>query len=120
MKITRYGLFLKRLEVLARIGIHAFERQKPQRLVISIELELEPDGLPVADAIDGTLDYDWVREKVLELTASRHWDLQETLAREIVAAIAGRPEVRRVVVETAKPDVFADVEVVGCRLEASR
>lgn len=120
MKITRYGLFFKRLEVIARIGIHAFEREKPQRLVISIELELDPDALPAADIIDGALDYDWVRDEVLRLAASRHWDLQETLARTIIETIASRREVRRLVVETAKPDVFADVDVVGCRLEANR
>lgn len=120
MNIKSYRLFLQRLEVPARIGIHAFERQEAQRLAISIELELDPAALPSADAIAGTFDYDWVRDEVLRLVASRHYDLQETLAREIVGVMAGRLEVRRVVVETAKPDVFADVEAVGCRLEASR
>lgn len=120
MNITCYGLFLKRLEVLARIGIHAFEREQAQRLAISIEIELDPAELPTADTIQGTFDYDWVRDEVLRLVASRHFDLQETLAREIATLITSRREVRRVVVETAKPDVFPDVEVVGCRLEARR
>jgi dihydroneopterin aldolase len=120
MKVSSYTLFLKRLEVEARIGIHAFERDRPQRLLVSIELEMELAALPGADAIEGTFDYDWVREEVRRLVGLRHYDLQETLAGEIVSVLASRREVRRVVVETAKPDVFADAEVVGCRLEAKR
>ncbi len=120
MNLIGYTLFLDKLEVQARIGIHDFERNGPQRLLIGIEIEIAPDALPAGDDIAETLDYDWVRDEVVKLVAGRHFDLQETLARAIVEIVGQRPEVRRVVVKTAKPDVFADVAAVGCRLEARR
>ena len=120
MRITGYKLFLDKLEVQARIGIHDFERIGPQRLAIAIEIEIAPEAIPVRDDIGDTLDYDWVREAVRTLVASRHFDLQETLARAIVEIIGQRREVRGLVVETAKPDVFPDVGTVGCRLVAQR
>lgn len=120
MKIERFTLFLTGFEIQARIGIHDFERCGPQRLTITIELELEPARLPARDDIADTFDYDWVHAEVLRLAACQHYELQETLARAIVQRLAERPEIVRAVVETAKPDVFSDVAAVGCRIEARR
>lgn len=120
MKIDRFTLFLRGLEIQARIGIHDFERAAPQRLAITIEIEIEPSRLPASDDIAATLDYDWVRAEVIRLAASRHFDLQETLAQGVMQVLAQRAEILRAVVETAKPDVFPDVAAVGCRIEARR
>lgn len=120
MNVSGYALFLKCLEVQARIGIHEFERRGPQRLLISIQVDLFTSNLPAGDHIEGAFDYDWVRDRILILVASRHFDLQETLARAIAEIVVERPEVQRVIVETAKPDVYADVSEVGCRLEARK
>lgn len=120
MIVSSYRLFLQSLVVEARIGIHDFERDGAQRLRIDIEMELALDALPATDDIALALDYDWVRDEARRLAAAQHYDLQETLARSIIAVLAARPEIVRVVVVTAKPDVYADVEAVGCRLEAHR
>lgn len=120
MQIDRYSLFLKDLEIETRIGIHDFERTAPQRLSISIEIEIDAARLPARDDIADTFDYDEVRNEVRRLAASRHFDLQETLARAIVDKLSVWPQIVRVMVETAKPDVYRDVAAVGCRIEARR
>ena len=120
MNIESYSLFLKRFEIETRIGIHDFERNAPQRLLISIEVEIDHDRLPTRDDIAETFDYDWLRDEVRRLVASRHFDLQETLVRAILDALSHRREVVRAVVETAKPDVYPDVAAVGCRVVARR
>jgi dihydroneopterin aldolase len=120
MKIGRFTLFLRGFEVQARIGIHDFERAAPQRLAIALEIDIDPSRLPDRDDIAETFDYDWVRAEVLRLVASRHFELQETLAQGVMQILAQRPEIVRAIVETAKPDVFPDVAAVGCRIEAQR
>ena len=120
MKLERFSIFLDGFEVEADIGIHDFERKAPQRIAIRIELELDPADLPSRDDIADTLDYDWLRLEVKRLVAGRRFDLQETLARAILDIVAGKPQVRRAIVETAKPDVYPDARAVGCRLEARR
>ncbi len=120
MKTDRFTLFLRGLEIQARIGIHDFERAAPQRLVITIEIDIEASRLPASDDIAATLDYDWVRAEVIRLAGSQHYELQETLAQAVMRALADRPEIVRAVIETAKPDVFPDVAAVGCRIEARR
>jgi dihydroneopterin aldolase len=120
MRVQRFKLFLKGFEVEARIGIHDFERRAPQRLSIGVEVEIDPARLPSSDDIGQTFDYDWIRDEVLHLVSGRHFDLQETLAQEVLNRLAQRPEIVAAVVETAKPDVFPDVAAVGCRIEARR
>jgi dihydroneopterin aldolase len=107
MKIERFCLFLEGFEIDVSIGIHDFERNGPQRLAIGIEIAM-------------TFDYDWVRDEVHRLAKGRHFNLQETLAQEILAVLSQRSEIVRAVVETAKPDVYPDVDAVGCRIEARR
>ncbi len=120
MKVSNYTLFLDRLVVEAEIGIHDFERGQPQRVAISISVDISPDRLPGTDDIAATFDYDWVRLQVLELVRGRRFELQETLAKGIVDILASRPEIVRITVETSKPDVYGDVDTVGCRLQAHR
>ena len=120
MKITRYALFLDRFEIQAAIGIHEFERKQRQRVAISIEIEIDQEQMPGRDDIVDAPDYDWIRLEIARLVGSRHFDLQETLARAIIEVAGQRPEIRRVKVETAKLDVYPDARAVGCRLEACR
>jgi dihydroneopterin aldolase len=120
MKLERYRLFLEKMVVEADIGIHDFERAGRQHLQLHIELDIDPGRLPVRDEIADAVDYDNIRDAVRELVAGRRFNLQETLAREILAIALGPREVVRAVVETRKPEVYPEVEAVGCRLEATR
>ncbi|MBT5574429.1 dihydroneopterin aldolase [Alphaproteobacteria bacterium] len=97
------------IEVICSIGIHSFEREKPQRILIDLDVHLDPYNEPNADNIAEALDYDTVRSAVLDLSKSRHFDLQETLARQIFDLVQKMPSVIGVSVRTCKPDVYADI-----------
>jgi dihydroneopterin aldolase len=114
--IERFELFLEELALEARIGVHDFELARPQRVLVDIRLELDPARLAARDELADTLDYDFLRNDILKLAASRRFQLQETLAREIVALVAARPQVLAAEVATCKPDVYRDAKSVGCRL----
>jgi dihydroneopterin aldolase len=108
-----YRLFFRNIAAQVRIGIHPFEREGPQRLLVSVETFLA-DASP-ADHIDHVVDYDDVRAATLRVAAARHYDLQETLCDALLEEIR-RLDARigAVVVTTAKPDIYHDVEQVGC------
>ena len=97
------------IEVICSIGIHQFERDAPQRILIDLDVHLDPDKEPSADNISETLDYDTVRMAVLDLSKSTHFDLQETLARQIFDLVVKMPTVVGVSVRTCKPDVYSDI-----------
>ena len=109
-----YALFLRDHQVLARIGIHAFERAAPQRLILNVCLAIR--GEAAADDIAETTDYDFLRAAAAEIVASGHLDLQETVCRRMIDACRARPDVAAALVSTEKPDVYPDAAAVGCRM----
>jgi len=110
-----YFIFLKHLKVDASIGIHDFERDARQSLWISVALIL-PRRTDPSDDIGTVIDYDFIRDQILDLTATRHWDLQESLCEAIADHCVSKPGVLGAVVKTAKPDVYPDTVSVGCHL----
>lgn len=119
MRITRQTIFLTDLTLPVSIGIHDFERKAPQRIIINMEVELEvlDESRPLGDDIANVLDYDIVRERITAVAASRHFNLQESLCREIVAALRDAKGIARVKISTQKPDVYADCAAVGYSME---
>lgn len=133
MTITSTKLFLQDFAVDVDIGIHDFEKAAAQRILISIEMDV--DGEPISnsdgsaasrasadeeDDIATVLDYDFLRREILDLVGGRRFNLQETLCRAIVEIVARRPRVLSAVVSTRKPDVYADCAGVGVEMTYRR
>lgn len=111
---TSRRLFLRGLTVQAHIGIHDFELQASQRIVIDVDLYVSFDGsLPKDDRIDEVVDYDFVRAVVYARLAQGHVNLQETLCDDILYRLLEHTGVMAARVSTRKPDVYPDCEAVG-------
>ena len=110
------SVFLREVEVICSIGLHDFERAEKQRVLIDVEVRLDPNNEPTADTVEDTLDYDQVREAVITLAEAQHYDLQETLARRIFDSISAMKDVVGVAVTTQKPDVYPNCKTVAYRL----
>ncbi len=107
-------MFLRGLTVQARIGIHDFEQQAPQRLILDIDVYVDlAHHTPHADDIAEVVDYDFVRDLVHRRVARGHIMLQETLCDDVLSEILQHPQVRAAQVSTRKPDVYPDCEAVG-------
>ena len=101
---------------MCRIGIYDHERAAPQRVLIDAELLLSPVREPMSDDIDDSLNYDVIRETIVKIVASRHFDLQETLARELFDALRMLDGVIGLRVLTAKPDAYPDCKQIAYQL----
>jgi dihydroneopterin aldolase len=107
-------LFLRGITVQANIGIHDFELQAAQRLIIDIDLYVSLEGTrPKDDHIDEVVDYDFVRNVVHARIARGHIGLQETLCDDILTQLLDHSGVMAARVSTRKPDVYPDCEAVG-------
>ena len=105
---------LRGLTVQARIGIHDFELQAPQRLILDIDVYVDLKGhTPQSDHISEVVDYDFLRDLVHRRVARGHIQLQETLCDDLLHEILQHPAVRAAQVATRKPDVYPDCEAVG-------
>lgn len=100
------------------IGFHDFEIGTPQRLLVSIEVEVGPEAFGTEDTQAAAWNYDFLRTEIRRMTTGRRFNLQETLAREIYELIAARQGVRGLKVSTRKPDVYPDCAGVGVEISS--
>ena len=107
---------LKGLEAQASIGIYDHERVAPQRIIIDAELCLDAKTEPLDDQIESTLNYDIIRETILNIVSAQHYDLQETLARELFDALQSLDGVQSLRVRSSKPDAYDDCEMISYQL----
>lgn len=105
-------IFLRNFRLDCSIGIHDFERSARQRILVNIDLYVERGGVG-RDEIDAVVDYDFLRERISALAASRHFNLQETLVEEIAGICLAQDGVKAARVSTEKPDVYPDCDAVG-------
>ena len=116
LSVRSSRIVLDSLEVMTDIGFHDFEIGTPQRLLVSVELWLDPDDPPRDDDPATAWDYDFLRCEVLRLAAEQRYNLQETLARRIYDRLAALAGVKAIRVSTSKPDIYADARSVGIEI----
>jgi dihydroneopterin aldolase len=115
-----YRIFLRGVELDARVGVHRVERERPQRLLLDVTLFVTRSGDAESDRLSDVLDYERVVEAARALCAGRHINLLETLAERVAGACLAEPWVAGVRVSVAKPDIFTDVAAVGVEIERWR
>jgi dihydroneopterin aldolase len=98
------------------IGFHDFEVGQPQRLLVTVEVWLEPEAFAPSDEVAGAWDYDFLRTEIGRLVQGRRFNLQETLVREIYDLVAARRGVEALRVSSRKPDIYPDCAGVGVEL----
>lgn len=114
----RRRILLEDFRIAVSIGIHDFERDAPQMVIVNVMLELAEDWRDPGDKIEHALDYDFLRQGIAALAKDRHFNLQETLCQEILDFCLKRPGLKRVKVSTRKPDVYPDCKSIGFEIEA--
>ena len=110
-------LFLSNYEVYINIGVHDFEKRGEQRVLINVDLFVPlVENTPSKDSLDEVVDYDFMRQSIIERVSKGHIHLQETLCDDVAKIMLAPPNVRAVKVSTAKPDVYPDCEAVGVEI----
>jgi 7,8-dihydroneopterin aldolase/epimerase/oxygenase len=116
MKVRQQRILIDAIEVMADIGFHAFEIGVPQRLLVSVELWIDPPTPPADDDPGLAWDYDVVVQAVRGLATDRRYNLQETLVHAIFERIASLHGITALKVSSLKPDVYPDARAVGVEI----
>jgi dihydroneopterin aldolase len=115
---ARYTVTVRGLVVMCKIGIRASERERAQRVRVSVDVD-------AANAFPGEnrrriVNYEKIVGAIRDIARAGHIDLCEGLAERICTACFADPRVERVRVWVEKLDVFPDAEGVGAVLERTR
>ncbi|MFN7139110.1 MAG: dihydroneopterin aldolase [Limisphaerales bacterium] len=102
-------IIIKDLEVSYHIGVPDEERAQPQRLLLTVEMDLDFRPAAATDDIDKTINYYAVSQRLLRLGENKSWRLLETLAEEIAgivlqeyAAAVVRVEIKKFIIPEAR------------------
>ena len=109
-------LFVHDLVLACRIGVHAHERDRPQRVRLNLDLAVAETDQPPRRLAD-VVDYAALVERVRGALSEGHVELVETLAERVAALCLEDPRVRSARVRVEKLEAVADAAVVGVEIE---
>jgi dihydroneopterin aldolase len=110
-------VFVRRLEVMASVGIFEVEKRYEQRIFVSVELDVADDYDGRSDRLEDVFDYGHIVTSVRELVSRRHYHLIETLAERVAEGCLTDARVRWAEVTIEKPDIVPGCRAVGITIQ---
>ncbi len=109
-------------DILARgiIGVNDWEREKPQDILINIELYTQTREQAASDDLAETIDYSQVTKKAIKIAETAKRFTVEALAEDIARICLEDPRVLKTTVRVEKPGAVRFAQSVGVEIERSR
>lgn len=113
------GIFIRDLRVQTRIGVTAEERAESQWVLVSCELDTDPEAAASSDDVADTVDYGVAVDRIAAVVRTGERNLLERLAGEIADLLTSFAGVTGVTVEVSKesPPVAEEIGGVAVRIE---
>ncbi|HVB18510.1 MAG TPA: dihydroneopterin aldolase [Stellaceae bacterium] len=115
-----YTVVVRGLVLMCSIGIRRAERDRPQRVRVSVELTATAEAGFPRDERRRVINYEKVVAAIRQIAASGHIDLCEGFAARVCDACFADPRVAHIRVAVEKLDIFADADAVGAVIERDR
>jgi FolB domain-containing protein len=113
-------ILIKDLLIRGIIGIHDWEREKKQDILINIVMEADCRPAGLSDDFKDAVDYRAVTKKVLVLVENSSFFLVEKLAAEIAEICLEDERVEMARVRVEKPGAVRFSQSVGVEVERRR
>jgi 7,8-dihydroneopterin aldolase/epimerase/oxygenase len=112
-------MMIRDLVTEVRLGLHPWERhpEKPQRIVVNVELYATPVARAYKD-VSAVVDYDYIRVALKKWPRRKHTVFIETLLDELVKLCFKDKRVEACRVSIFKPDIYN--EAAGAGVEVYR
>ena len=107
------------LEVFWSVGLSDEERARPQRLLITVDLQLDFESAALSDRIEKTINYYAVVQRILKYGEGRSWRLLEKLATNLADVILAEFHPTEITVEVKK-FVIPQARYISVALTRSR
>jgi len=120
MRSEHYTVVVRGLVLICSIGIRRAERERPQRVRVSVELTATREAGFPRDERRRVINYEKVVAAIRHIASSGHIDLCEGFAARICDVCFADPRVAHLRVEVEKLDIYGDAEAVGAIIERDR
>lgn len=96
------------------IGVYEHEKIAPQTMVFNVTAYVNRvAATPKSDALNEVVDYDLVRNSIMQQLMGEHVHLQETLCDRIGDALLENPGIVAAYVRSEKTDIYPDCDAIG-------
>ena len=113
-------VFLKDLTFSASIGAYDEERTRPQKVVVSVQVDVVDPDDPVSENLEDVLCYHKLAKRIGEIIDNGHIVLVETLAERIAELVLASPLALGVHIVVEKPDAIENAASVGVEIYRSK
>ncbi len=113
-------ILIRQLLVSAVIGIHDWEKQQTQPLLIDLDLSHDCHQAALSDDIKDALDYFEVCRQVTDFVGASRYELIETLAEEITELIFRQFNCEHIELTLFKPEAVENTQTVGVSISRTR
>lgn len=111
-------MMIRDLVTHVRLGVHAHERNpdKPQRIVVNVEMFADDKSHLEGQGLASVVDYDPIHAAIASWAHRPHVLLIETLLEELIALCFGDGRVRACKVSIVKPDIYDAADAAGVEI----
>lgn len=110
-------VFINQLRLNTVIGIHDWEREQEQVIILDIEMGCSIKSAVDSDNIEDCIDYFSVCQRIKTLAKNHPYQLVESFVEEVSRIILMEFKARRVRIKLNKPDAVNEANGVGVIIE---
>ena len=108
-------ILIKELTLDLKLGYYEFEKEKPQKVKFSLEIDYE-DKKPTSDKdIKSIVNYGQVVKLIKKLTKNKHYNFLETLAEDVFDILFKDKRIGKIMLQIEKLEILKECTSVGIK-----
>jgi len=113
-------ILIKELTLDLKLGYYDFEKNKPQKVKFSLEIDYE-DKKPTNDKdIKSIVNYGKVVELITKLVKNKHYNFLETLAEDVFDKLFKDKRIAKITLQIEKLEILKECTSVGIQITKKR
>ena len=113
-------ILIKELTLDLKLGYYDFEKNKPQKVKFSLEIDYQ-DKKPTNDKdIKSIVNYGKVVELITKLVKNKHYNFLETLAEDVFDELFKDKRIAKITLQIEKLEILKECTSVGIQITKKR
>ena len=113
-------VFIKDFIIEEIIGFYKHEKEKKQKIIFNIVLDIDQSSLPDEKDIKSIVDYEKITNKLENLTKSKKYNFLESLAEDSFKEIFEDKRINSIKIKIEKPEAIKTARSVGVEVFKTR
>ena len=113
-------ILIKELTLDLKLGYYEFEKEKPQKVKFSLEIDYE-DKKPTSDKdLKSIVNYGTIVKLITKLVKKKHYNFLETLAEAVFDVLFKDKRIGKIMLQIEKLEILKEYTSVGIQITKKR